>query len=346
MVNTVFMAGAGLLAALATGLTLWPLWRGGKRGIWGTLVAAAIVATLGLYQYLGTPAALQAQATAPTAAPRSLEEGVAQLQAALKQNPERVDGWVLLARSQMELGKVADAAQAYEQALKLAPDEPGLLVEAAQTRAQANPQFLFDDTAAQWLQKARQLAPDNERAIWLTGIVLRQQGRNEEAAQTWESLLSRLEPAAAAALQEQIDLARGKAPATTAATDSPTAPAAATPAAGGNAVTVTVTLAPSLAARAASGKETLFVIARMPGGPPMPVAVERHPAQTQPLTVTLDDGDSPMPTLKLSALEQVEVSARLSASGNAMREEGDVESAPVKLSLPATKPVEITLGQP
>lgn len=346
MVNTVFMAGAGLLAALATGLTLWPLWRGGKRGIWGTLVAAAIVATLGLYQFLGTPAALQAQATVPTAAPRSLEEGVAQLQAALKQNPERVDGWVLLARSQMELGKVADAAQAYEQALKLAPDEPGLLVEAAQTRAQANPQFLFDDTAAQWLQKARQLAPDNERAIWLTGIVLRQQGRNEEAAQTWESLLSRLEPAAAAALQEQIDLARGKAPATTAATGSPAAPAAATPAAGSNVVTVTVTLAPSLAARASSGKETLFVIARMPGGPPMPVAVERHPSQTQPLTVTLDDGDSPMPTLKLSALEQVEVSARLSASGNAMRQEGDVESAPVKLSLPATKPVEITLGQP
>ncbi len=348
MVNTVFMAGAGLLAAIATGLTLWPLWRDGKRGIWGTLVAAAIVATLGLYQFLGTPAALQVQANAPTSAPRSLEEGVAQLQAALKQNPERVDGWVLLARSQLELGKVADAAQAYEQAVKLAPDEPGLLVEAAQTRAQANPQFLFDDTAAQWLQKARQLAPDNERAIWLTGIVQRQQGRNEEAAQTWESLLSRLEPAAAAALQEQIDLARGKTPASAAPAGDSTAatPAATPPAAGGHAITVTVTLAPSLAARAASGKESLFVIARMPGGPPMPVAVERHPAQNQPITVTLDDGDSPMPTLKLSALEQVEVFARLSVSGNAMRQDGDVESTPVKLSLPADKPLQITLGQP
>ena len=339
MVNAGFLAGAAVLAVLATGITLWPLWRAGKRRIWGSLVAMALVATLGLYQLLGTPAAMQPQPEA-TAAPQTIEEGIAQLQAALKQNPERVDGWVLLARSQLEIGKVADAAAAYQHAAQLAPDEPGLLLEAAQTRAQADPKFLFDDTAQQWLARARQIAPDNERVIWLSGIVQRQQGQNEQAAQTWESLLSRLEPAAATALQAQIDIARGKTPSTT--TGSAPATAAAAPSSSG--ITVTVTLEPALAARAASGKETVFVIARIPGGPPMPVAVERHPAQTAPLTVTLDDGDSPMPTQKLSDLQEVEVFARLSASGTAMRGKDDVESTAVRVKLPASAPLDLQIG--
>lgn len=341
MVNPGFMAGAAVLAVVATGVTLWPLWRAGKRRIWGSLVAMAMVATLGLYQLLGTPAAMQPQPE-PAAAPQTIEEGIAQLQDALKQNPERVDGWVLLARSQLEIGKIADAAAAYQRAVQLAPDEPGLLLEAAQTRAQADPKFLFDDTAQQWLARARQIAPDNERVIWLTGIVQRQQGQNEQAAQTWESLLPRLEPAAANALKAQIDIARGKAP-TSAQVGTATTTAAASTAGGG--ITITVTLAPALAERAAAGKETMFVIARIPGGPPMPVAVERHPAQATPLTVTLDDGDSPMPTQKLSALQEVEVFARLSASGNAMRGEGDVESVPIKVKLPTDKPLAIMLGQ-
>ena len=341
MVNPGFMAGAAVLAVVATGVTLWPLWRAGKRRIWGSLVAMAMVATLGLYQLLGTPAAMQPQPEA-AATPQTIEEGIAQLQDALKQNPERVDGWVLLARSQLEIGKIADAAAAYQRAVQLAPDEPGLLLEAAQTRAQADPKFLFDDTAQQWLARARQIAPDNERVIWLTGIVQRQQGQNEQAAQTWESLLPRLEPAAANALKAQIDIARGKAP-TSAQVGTATTTAAASTAGGG--ITITVTLAPALAERAAAGKETMFVIARIPGGPPMPVAVERHPAQAAPLTVTLDDDDSPMPTQKLSALQEVEVFARLSASGNAMRGEGDVESVPIKVKLPADKPLAIMLGQ-
>lgn len=336
MVTGMFLAASGATAAALGGLALWPLWRAGQRGIWATLVALLVVATLGLYQLLGTPAALQAEAS--TAPPQSIEEGIGQLQEALRQNPERVDGWVLLARSQLETGNVSGAAAAFEKAVQLAPDEPGLLVEAAQVRARAAPKFLFDDTALQWLQHALQLAPDNERAVWLIGIVQRQRGQDEAAATTWESLLPKLEPAAANALREQIDLARGKPGAA--------APANATAPAATHAVTVTVTLAPSLAERVASGTQSVFVIARVPGGPPMPVAVERHPAQAPPLTITLDDADSPMPTQKLSALQEVEVFARLSASGKAMREQGDVESAPVRVRLPADKPLEITLGQP
>jgi cytochrome c-type biogenesis protein CcmH len=94
------------------------------------------------------------------------------------------------------------------------------------------------------------------------------------------------------------------------------------------------------------GDTTVFVIARIPGGPPMPVAVEKHSLQDLPLTLTLDDGDSPMPTQKLSALKEVEVFARLSAGSDPMRQEGDIESAAVTIKLPSTAPVELVLGKP
>ncbi|MCL7713691.1 tetratricopeptide repeat protein [Stenotrophomonas mori] len=338
MVNALFLSLAGLLAAVATGTALWPLLRAGKRSLWGSLVATMVAATLGLYLWLGTPMALQ---PAAAGAPQTLEQAVEQLQAALDERPGRTDGWVLLARSQLELGRTAEAAAAFERAVQLEPDEPELLLEAAQARARAHPQMHFDDTALQWLQHARTLAPDSERAAWLIGIVQRQRGQPADAARTWEALLPRLEAGAATALREQIAAARADAglPPMAGATPPPTADAART-------LTVQVTLAPALQARVVAGKDTLFVLARIPGGPPMPVAVQRHPATPAPLTVTLGDGDSPMPTQKLSALDQVEVVARLSASGTAMRQAGDVESVPVTVALPAGKPLHITLGQP
>src|SRR3546814_14513155 len=110
-------------------------------------------------------------------------------------------------------------------------------------------------------------------------------------------------------------------------------------------LTVKVSLDPDFASRVRlRGDASVFVIARIPDGPPMPVAAEKHLLQDLPLTITLDDGDSPMPTQKLSDLEEVEVFARLSSSGEAMRQEGDIDSKPVRVALPATAPVELVIG--
>jgi cytochrome c-type biogenesis protein CcmH len=88
---------------------------------------------------------------------------------------------------------------------------------------------------------------------------------------------------------------------------------------------VKVSIAPELAAKIPQNA-TLFVIARQAGGPPMPVAVEKLPAGGFPREVVLDDGDSPMPTMKLSQLEAVDVLARISGSGDAMPKSGDLEA--------------------
>jgi len=186
------------------------------------------------------------------------------------------------------------------------------------------------------LQRALQLQPQHQRARWFVGIAQRQAGKPADAALTWERLLTHVDAKTANSLRPQIDAARVEAglrplaPATTAA----------------NALTVKVALDPDFASRVRlDGNASVFVIARVPGGSRMPVAVKKHSVRDLPLTATLDDSDSPMPTQKLSTLRRVELIARLSTSGNAVRQEGDIESAPVRVLLPATKPIELRIGK-
>ncbi|WP_448134035.1 tetratricopeptide repeat protein [Stenotrophomonas rhizophila] len=327
------------MAATAVGLVvLWPLRATGRRAPFLVMVVAVGVAGSALYYLVGTPEA--ATPTARTGEPATLRDGVVELQRALERDPQRADGWALLGRSQQALGNLPEANRAFTRAVQLAPDEPELLVEAAQTRAQADPAKQFDDTGLQWLRHAQRLAPGSERAGWLIGIALRQRGQDAEAAATWETLLPRLDPGAATALREQIAIAREKAGLPAAA-----APPAAVTAA--TALTITVALDPAFAARARlPGDASVFVIARVPGGPPMPVAVEKHRLADLPLRVTLDDADSPMPTQPLSALKEVEVFARLSASGQANRQEGDIDSPAVRVPLPHAEPVPLLIGGP
>ncbi|WP_032971506.1 TPR domain-containing protein, partial [Stenotrophomonas maltophilia] len=211
---------AGVTAALMAVLVLWPLRHHGRRGFALAALALGVTGAC-LYLLVGDPRAAQVQ-PAPSVA--TLRDGVQALQDALQRDPQRADGWALLGRSQAELGNTPAAAEAFARAAALAPDDPGVLVEAAQARAQADAGKQFDDTAMAWLQQARALAPDAERASWLLGIALRQRGKNAEAADVWSGLLPRLEPGAAQALQAQIAIARE------AAGQAPDAAAAAPPA--------------------------------------------------------------------------------------------------------------------
>jgi len=318
---------AAVAAALLAAIVLWPLRQQGRRSFVLGVVTLGVAGAC-LYLLVGNPRAAQVQ-PAPSVA--TLRDGVEALQQALQRDPQRADGWALLGRSQAELGNVAAAADAFNRAAALAPDEPGVLVEAAQARAQADPGKQFDDTALAWLQRARTLSPEAERASWLLGIALRQRGRNAEAAELWSTLLPRLEPGAAQALQAQIAIAREAAGQPS---DTPTAVAPAL-------LQVRVHLPASLKASDWPASTQVFVLARAVGGPPMPVAARRLPLVGFPATVGLGDGDSPMPTAPLSAHREVEVLARISRSGSANRSAEDLQTTPVKVNLPHDGVVEL-----
>ncbi|MEN1940642.1 cytochrome C biogenesis protein [Luteimonas sp. MJ174] len=358
--TVVFMLVVLFGSLVAAALVAAPLRRGSPR-TWLAVLAVVPLLSVGLYQLLGTPAALDPSARAPVAMaggdaahadPAEFAEAVIQLRAELERNPQQPEGWALLARSLSVQGDAAGARDAYAKALELVPDEPALMVEFAQASAQAHPQNLFEDEALALLQRAATLQPSNQRARWFIGVAQRQRGMDAEAVATWEAMLNEVDPATAASLRTQIGDARaaaglpaatGSAPGSVAAPPVASAAGRGTGAGSSGGLRVRISLTPGLAERL-GGEGIVFVMARAPDGPPMPVAAERHPVSALPLDIVLDDADSPMPTQVLSQLDTALVSARISASGTVERSADDVESAAVRVSMPGDEVIELILG--
>ena len=337
MVNIGFLAIALALALAVLAVLLRPLWRE-ARGVALAIGALVLVSTGLLYRIVGTPDALD---PAALRAPETIGEAIAQLERSLARDPGQKEGWMLLGMAYQRQGELAKSRDAYARAARLEPADPDALTEAAQSRALAAPDRRFDAEAVAMLQAALKASPDHQRARWFLGVAQRQAGDNAAAAATWEPLLGALQGGTADTLRSEVNAARA------AAGLAPLAPPAPAATADAGVLQVNVALDPDFAARVRlDGNAQVFVIARQPGGPPMPVAVERHGVADLPFTATLDDADSPMPTLKLSQLREVELVARLSASGNAMKQDGDVESAPVRVVLPAKDPVTLRIGAP
>lgn len=322
----VFVAIAALLCIATVAVLLRPLWRD-ARGVAAGIGMVMLASTGLLYVLVGTPRALDGTAQQT---PKTLGDAIIQLEAELQRDPRQAEGWRLLGQAYQREGKTAQARDAYAKAVALLPDDGDLLAEAAQVRALAHPQRLFDGEAVALLKQALTKDPAHQRARWFLGIAQRQAGDNAAAAATWEPLLAQVDAATAASLRKEIDAARADAGLAALAT----AAVAPTQSNAGS-LAVQVSLDPDFAARARlRGDATVFVIARAPDGPPMPVAAEKHTVSELPFTATLDDGDSPMPTRKLSQLTEVVLVARLSASGIANRQDGDIESKPVRVRLP------------
>ncbi|MCD9028516.1 tetratricopeptide repeat protein [Luteimonas sp. BDR2-5] len=334
-----FVVIAALMTLAATTALVWALRRGASRVLLA-LAFAVPVLVAALYVLVGTPAALD---PATRQAPESLADAVVQLERDLERDPRQPEGWLLLGRAYAGMQQPERALAAFERAAKLLPDEDGVQVEYAQARANADPSRRFDDIAVATLRGVVARNPAHQHARWYLGIAQRQAGDHAGAAETWAPLLPLLDGNTGATLRVQIDAAR-------AAAGLPPLPAAETAApgtaAGMHAINVRVALDPAFAARTRlRGDASVFVIARVPGGPPMPVAVQKHGLQALPLDVVLGDGDSPMPTQRLSALDEVEVFARLSASGDANAQDGNIDSPPVRVRLPADGPVELVIGK-
>lgn len=325
---------ATLMAVVAAVVLAWPL--RGSRPLFAGLVIAIPMMALSLYQVVGTPAGLD---PAQRRAPETLAEAITQLQADLERDPRQVEGWRLLGQALQQQERHGEARDAFARAARLDPEDLGLQTEYAESRSRADAQRRFDDEAIGILERVIGLDPAQHRARLFLGIGYRQHGRSAEAAATWEPLLPTLGGEAAAGLRLQINEARVHAGL------DPLPEPERVDADASQGLRVRVALDPDFAARVRlDPTAVVFVIARAPDGPPMPVAAQRHTVADLPLDIVLGDGDSPMPTQPLSALQDVEVLARISSSGSATSQDGDLSSVPVRVTLPAADTVELVLG--
>jgi cytochrome c-type biogenesis protein CcmH len=324
-------------------------------GIALLLPAAAIV----LYRVVGEPRAVDATAVAadaqaPSDHSQNMQGAISNLVAKLKQNPDDVEGWTLLGRAYEATERFAEARDALKHAYDLAADNPDVLVAYAEALALASPARRIDGEPRSLVEKALKAAPDNERGLWLLGISDYQAKKYDAAIASWKHLLSVLpkDSDIIQSVQGQIANAEaerdGRAPPAVTGAESaeastpPTAPA--TSDAAGPHLTVKVALDPKLKDKLAP-TDVLFIYAKAASGPPMPLAIQRMQASQLPATVTLTDGMGMLPNMKLSQFPQVVIGARVSKSGNAIAQSGDLQTISKPLAVTTTAPVVLTIDQ-
>jgi cytochrome c-type biogenesis protein CcmH len=98
------------------------------------------------------------------------------------------------------------------------------------------------------------------------------------------------------------------------------------PSASAAGVAGTISLDPALTGRV-SPDDTVYVFARAAEGPRMPLAIIRKQVKDLPLTFSLDDSMAMNPNMKLSNFSEVVVGARISKTGNAMPQSGDLKGS-------------------
>jgi len=344
-----------------------------------TFFAAVAVALLlpalaiGLYRFVGNPAALDPAALTPvpTAAEhgQDMEKAISGLAAKLKQNPDDAEGWTLLGRAYLETQRFAEGRDALKHAHDLATDNPDIAVAYAEALTLSSESHQFDAQARLMLESALKADPKNQRGIWLLGIADYQAGQFDAAIASWNRLLEQLPKDSSVAQSVKSQIARAEAardgrplpeePAATAtAANSETAqapPLQAAPAAAaqrpaaeaadaGPHLTVKVTLDPGLTGKV-SPADTVFVYAKAASGPPMPLAIQRLRADQLPATVVLSDGMGMLPNMKLSQFPQVIIGARISKSGNAIAQSGDMQTVSKPLDVATTAPISLTIDQ-
>lgn len=199
-----FAALAGVLTVTALSAALWPLRRQAPRALLTGLLLLS-VAAFALYHLVGTPAALSYR---PPPLPHDLDTAITQLHQALRRDPARADGWLLLGRALERQQRFSEAGDAYARALALAPDQPDVLVAAAQARMRATSDRHLDQQAVTLLERALVLQPSQQRARWLLGVAARQAGQPARAVQLWQPLLNQVDADTRASLRQQIELAR------------------------------------------------------------------------------------------------------------------------------------------
>ena len=336
--------------------------------------AAALLALLlpfsaaALYLKLGEPDALdpanlQRGAAASAGAPSAqaadapdMEQAVQGLAERLRSEPDNLEGWLLLGRAYKSMERFEPAKEALTQAYRLAPEDPDVMIEYAEAQALAAPRRRIEGENLALIEQAVQMQPDHQRGIWLLGVAAMQGGRPKEAVDRWETLrqLISSDLAAVQSLDEQIEAARqaaGLPPAReSTALAEPAVPQAPAPAADAAAdsdaprLTVQVDIAPALRDRL-NASDVLFVFARPAQGSRMPLAIQRLPAANLPATIVLDDSHSMMPALKLSTMPEVVVGARVSSSGQAIPQPGDLEGLSPPLPNSTREPIRLVIDQ-
>jgi cytochrome c-type biogenesis protein CcmH len=155
----------------------------------------------------------------PDARDEQIRAMVARLEARLQERGGDAEGWQKLGRARRVLGEAEASRQAFAKAYTLAPDNPAVIADYAQSLlGPADPRTKMpavSDDAAKLFERAAELQPDDPGPHWFMGIRALQQGQIVEARSQWSQVLALLGPnhPEYAGIKSLLDAIDAKAPA-------------------------------------------------------------------------------------------------------------------------------------
>ncbi len=329
-----FLVIAAVMAAIAAGAVALPLLRDGQSRLLGALLAVLVIGVAaGLYP-LWSNWNWHPPAQADAAAGPDVAAMVAKLEKRLQDQPNDPEGWVMLGRSYLTLNRLDDAIVAYDHAHQLDSKNAEAamgLGEAMSLRAGGD----ITAPAAQLFEEALGLAPDNPKALLYGGFAAAVRGDRTLARTRWQALKDLHPPPQIAQMLDARIAELGPAGSTetrTAGTSDTTLAGTNASPAGTNAptgglsgaeVTVNISIAPALKSRLVS-EAPLFVFAREPGSQGPPLAAKRLTSAAIGTQVQLSPADSMLPGRVLVKGKQVSITARVSFSGQPVQSAGDL----------------------
>ncbi len=308
-----------------------------------------------LYGAWGSPMGLDPAALArsapdegpnATVTPEKIAQMVGQLERRLQDEPNNVDAWVMLARLQRSQEKFPASEKSFAKALTLTPDDD-LAVERAEVVAQVQG---GDFSGEPWavINRILKANPNQNNALLLAGSASFSEGRFAQAIQYWERVRASLPPqsedinaldSALAQARERLAPGRasaqlpdsGRASAQSPDTGRTSAQPASPPSVSNARIAGRVSLAPELVAQT-SPNDTVFIYATPAQGGRMPLAIVRTTVAALPFDFVLDDSQAMGPQSKLSSASEVVLKARISKTGQAMAQPGElgVSLGPIK----------------
>ena len=332
-----------------------------SNGRWAAVMIAVLLpaSAVGLYLKLGSPAVV-APEVKPVAASETSQKSphgmsfdqirasAEELAARLKSNPGDGEGWATLARSYNVLGRFGEAAAAYEKAVSLLPADAQLLADYADALAMSQGQKL-DGKPFKIIKQALKTDPANLKALALAGTAAFERKDYRGAVGYWGKVMqtapadSEFARSIGNSLEEAHALAEGRQPVAVLPEIMPAKPASTGQATAAATLSGTVILAPQLAAKV-KPDDTVFIFARAEKGSRMPLAILNKSFRELPMTFTLDDSSAMAPGMKLSSAGAVMVVARISRSGNATAQSGDLEGV-VGPVMPGSRDIQLKIDK-
>ena len=302
------------------------------------------VFVLTIYSYIGSSNSIELLATNTSSQELSndnlvsVEEMLKGVERSLIDDPDNSNDWLMLGNSYVVLKRFTDAVRAYENLYRLNGDDPSLLFRYADVLAMAN-SGIFKGKPTELVKKGLQLDPENTMGLWLAGLAEYEEGRINKAIDYWQRVLPKLEKGSDeeknikkyiefAAKENNISLDNSAVEKTNLSEYS---------------IKLNIELSSEFSA--VDINNTVFIYAKpVNSNIKMPIVVLRKKVSDLPLELSLDDSMSMLPNNKLSGYESVIVLARISKTGNAKSEKGDLIGVSNPISTRSKETIKIIIN--